>query len=66
MSVSRRALMGLALAAPVLAACGTTEAARTAAPTGSATSGGSIRLTDAAEELQIAGSAAIGAARLFS
>ena len=46
MSVSRRALMGLALAAPVLAACGTTEAARTAAPTGSATSGGSIRLTD--------------------
>lgn len=50
MSLSRRALVGLALTAPVLAACGTTEAPRTATAAGAGSSapvtGGAITLTD--------------------
>ncbi len=47
MPLSRRAVLGFALAAPVLVACGTTEAARTPAPGGSASaSGGGVTATD--------------------
>ncbi len=48
MSLSRRALIGAALTTPLLAACGTTEAARTPAPTAAPTTaaGGAITVTD--------------------
>lgn len=50
MPVTRRALVSLALTAPLLAACGTTEAPRTAASTASGSGGtaasGSIQVTD--------------------
>lgn len=46
MSLSRRSLVGIALTAPILAACGTTDAARTAATTGTTGGSGPITLTD--------------------
>lgn len=46
MPFSRRSLVGMALTAPVLAACGTTDAARTAAPSGAGGASDPITLTD--------------------
>lgn len=47
MPVSRRALIGASLTAPLLAACGTTEAPRAASPTASASgSAGPLSVTD--------------------